>query len=65
MSKNFKARRAKVIVLQVILRNVCVLILFQCLFLDQISFETNQKTKFKVDFNFIFILIEKYILEIS
>jgi len=27
--------------------------------LNQISFETKQKSKYKVDFNFIFILIEK------
>ena len=33
--------------------------------LDQISFETKQKSKYKVDFNFIFIPIEKNILEIS
>ena len=29
------------------------------MFLDQISFETKQKSKYKVDFNFIFISIEK------
>ena len=29
------------------------------MFLDQISFETKQQSKFKVDFNFIFISIEK------
>ena len=32
---------------------------FQWLFLDQISFKTNQKTKYKVDVNFNFISIEK------
>jgi len=40
---------------------VCVLVLFQWLFLDQISFETKQKSKYKVDFNFNFILIEEKI----
>ena len=42
---------------------VCVLVLLQWLFLDQISFETKQKSKYKVDFNFIFLLIEKIFLE--
>ena len=51
----FNAHRAKIIVLQVILLNVCVLVLFQCLFLDEKSFETKQKSKYKFDFNFIFI----------
>jgi hypothetical protein len=27
--------------------------------MDQISFETKQKSKYKVDFNFIFIAIQK------
>ena len=34
--------------------------LFQWLVLDQITFETKQKSKNKVDSNFIFISIEKY-----
>ena len=42
-----------------ILCNVCVLVLFQWLFLDQIIFETKQKSKYKVDFHFIFISIKK------
>jgi len=33
--------------------------------IDQISFETKLKSKYKVNFNFILILIEKNILEIS
>jgi len=37
---------------------VCVTILFQWLFLDQISFKTKQKSKYIVDFNYIFITIE-------
>ena len=41
------------------------IILFQCLFLDKISFETKQKSKYKVSFNFILTSIEKHILEIS
>ena len=44
---------------------MCVLDLFQLLFLDQISFEIKQKSKYKVDFNSIFISIEKNILELS
>jgi len=38
---------------------------FQWLFLDQISFKTKQESKYKVDFNFIFISTEKNIWEIS
>jgi len=34
---------------------------FQWLFLDQISFKTKQESKYKVDFNFIFISTEKNI----
>ena len=34
-------------------------VLFQWLFLDQISFATKHKSKYQVDFNFIFISIEK------
>ena len=33
--------------------------LFQYISLDQISFETKQKSKCEVDFNFIFISLEK------
>jgi len=33
--------------------------------IDKISFETKQKTKYKVDMNFIFISIKKNILEIK
>ena len=36
-------------------------VLFQWLFLDQISFATKHKSKYQVDFNFIFISIEKKI----
>jgi len=39
---------------------LCVLVLFQCLFLDQISFEKKQNSRYKVNFNFIFISIEKF-----
>ena len=40
---------------------MCVLVIFQWLFPDQISFETKQKSNYKVDFNFILISIEKKI----
>jgi len=33
--------------------------------IDKISFETKQKTKYKVDMNFFFISIKKNILEIK
>ena len=52
--KNFVARCA-----WNVLWNVCVLLLFQWSFLDQINFETKQQSKCKVHFNFIFISIEK------
>ena len=58
-SKNFITRRAEIIVF------VRVRVLFQWLFLDQTSFETKQKLKYEVYFNFIFISIKKNILEIS
>ena len=54
-SKDFIARRAKIILF------VCVRVLFQWLFLDQISFETKQNLKYEVYFNFIFISIENFI----
>ena len=41
------------------MKRLCTHVLFQWLFLDQISFEIKQKSKYKVNFNFIFILIEK------
>ena len=45
---------------------VCVLVLFQWIFQDEISFETKQKSKYKVDFDLIFISIKKKtILETS
>ena len=40
-----------------VLKRLCI-ILFQWLFLDQISFKTKQKSKYIVDFNYIFISIE-------
>ena len=42
------------------MKHLCT-VLFQWLFLDQISFETKQKSKHKVDFKFFFISIEKKI----
>ena len=41
---------------------MCLLVLFQWLFLDQISSEIKQKSKYKVDFHFLFISIEKKII---
>ena len=36
-----------------------------CFILDKISFKKKQKSKYEVDFNFIFISVEKNILKIS
>ena len=54
-SKNFVARHAKILALG----NFMQFVLFQWPFLDQISVETKQKSKYKVDINSIFISIEK------
>ena len=60
---NLKRRENRVI--GNFMKRLCACLLFQWLFLDQIRFKTKQKLKYKVDFNFIFIAIEKYILEVS
>ena len=41
------------------MKPLCILVLFQLLFLTQIRVETEHRSKYKVDFNFIFISIEK------
>ena len=46
------------------MKRLCTCQLLQWLFLDQKSFVTKQKSKFKVDFNFIFVSIERNILDI-
>jgi len=48
-----RTRRVKIIVLGNILKRLCTL--------NQISFETKQKSKYKVYFNFIFISIEFFL----
>ena len=50
------SRRAKIIVL---LGNFMKLLCLISIFLDKISFVTKQKSKYKVNANFIFISIEK------
>ena len=41
------------------MKPLCILVLFQLLFLTQIRVETKQRSKYKVALNFIFISIEK------
>ena len=43
------------------MKRLCVCLISIVISTDQISFETKQKSKYKVDFNFIFISIEKNI----
>ena len=40
-----------------------ILVFFQWLFLNQISFKTKQKSKYKVDFNFISFQLKKIFLK--
>ena len=43
------------------MKRLCTCLISMAISIDQISFETKQKSKYKVDFNFIFISIEKQI----
>ena len=43
------------------MKRLCTCLISMAISLDQISFETKQKSKYKVDFNFNFISIEKKI----
>jgi len=56
--------RAKISVMGNFMKRLCACLISMAISIDQISFETKQKSKCKVYFNLIFISIEKNILEI-
>ena len=47
------------------MKRLCTCLISMDISLDQISFETKQKSKYEVDFNFIFISIEIFLEKIS
>jgi len=55
----FKGRAKNNSVICNFMKRFCTYLISMAL-LNQISFETKQKSKYKVDFNFIFISIKKY-----